>query len=64
MRLETEIAGIVCNNPCAREEFQERQRAIDVLRRDVARDEGAMKDLTDEMDALKARTRGGGWEGG
>lgn len=52
------MAGIVCNNPRALEEYQERQHAIEDLRRDVASDEGGLAALKAEMEAVKVTRLG------
>ena len=58
--LETELAGIACNNPRALEEFTRRQREIGDLRARADAEERALGALHAEIAAV--RVRGGGGE--
>lgn len=57
--LEDEVAAIVCNNPRALEEFQERSRAIDDLRRETGAQAGDLAVLEGEIDAIRVGLHGG-----
>ncbi|KAI8465259.1 MAG: hypothetical protein J3K34DRAFT_92112 [Monoraphidium minutum] len=52
--LEAKVAGIMCNNPRALEEFRERSAKISELRADVGGDEGALAALTSEIEDIKS----------
>ena len=56
--LEAEVASIVCNNPRALEEFQERQHAIDELRRDTTAQAGDLEALEGEINDIRVRRCG------
>lgn len=54
--LEAEVAGIVCNNPRALEEFQERQKAIQELSADVTQSRQQLDDINTEIEQIKVST--------
>lgn len=57
--LEEELAGIVCNNPRALDEFLARKREIEELGAEVAREEAEINDLNAEIDDIKVRAGAG-----
>ena len=51
--LEAEVAAIVCNNPRALEDYQERQKEITELRSSVDSDKAQVEGLNTEISTIK-----------